>query len=129
MIPIHFIWRLKTAINARRVMINDIRGLTNDASHLPYLIWWPLKPRPSCLVQLAKQCPKMIQQIAVACILCDYDSVYRSLSRVKPHWHLWLAAKRSPNPIYLANLEQRAREIGFDIIQGRRDWNGDTELS
>lgn len=125
--PNDVVWRLKTAINARRVMLNDIRGLTDDEPHLPYLIWWPLKPRQSCLVELAQQCPKMIQQIAIACILCNYESVYRNLSGVKPHWHLWLAAKRSPNPVYLADLEQRAREIGVDITQGRRDWDGKTD--
>ncbi|KAJ6186867.1 hypothetical protein N7519_001775 [Penicillium mononematosum] len=63
---------IQEAINARRVMINDIGTFTEDTPYKPWLIWWPLKPESSALSHLAERCPFMHVQLAIAAIYCDY---------------------------------------------------------
>ncbi|XHG05794.1 hypothetical protein AWENTII_009007 [Aspergillus wentii] len=118
------IWRISTAINARRIMINDITGFNNDTNYLPYLIWWPLKPDRNSLSKLAEDCPKMKEQIAIACIFCDYEWQYRKLDA---NSNMRLAAQNCSNPFYLADVERRAAEQGIDITLGHRDWDGETD--
>lgn len=96
-------------------MINDISGLTNDNPFLPYLIWWLLKPQEQCLLDLAEQCPAMTRQIAIACIFCNYEFTYKRLRNLRPHIHLWAAAKQSPHPFYREDLQKRAAEEGYNL--------------
>ncbi|RJE19722.1 hypothetical protein PHISCL_07935 [Aspergillus sclerotialis] len=117
---------ISEAVNARRVMINDISGLTDESPYLPYMIWWPLRPTKTTLQTLAKQCPRMTHQIAITCVLSDYGRLYRELC-VKPHYHIWLAARRSPNPFYRQDLETRSADLGFDVTYPACHWTGATD--
>ncbi|THD00246.1 hypothetical protein EYZ11_000296 [Aspergillus tanneri] len=67
----------------------------------------------------------MKRQIAIACVFCDYEGLYRSL-QVVPHYHIWLAAKQSPNPFYRQDLETRAIEQGFDVTEKIYSWTGES---
>ncbi|KAA8648337.1 uncharacterized protein ATNIH1004_004222 [Aspergillus tanneri] len=68
----------------------------------------------------------MKHQIAITCVFCDYERLYRNL-QVTPHYHIcWLAAKQSPNPFYLRDLETRAAEQGFDVTKQTYYWSGET---
>jgi hypothetical protein len=114
---------ISEAVNARRIMTNEISGLTGGTEYLPYMIWWPLKPLELTLVMLAQQCPKMTHQIAIACIFCDYEHLYRQL-QPSLHRHLWLAAEQSPNPLYKEDLKKRAAEEGIDLMHVTYHWTG-----
>ncbi|KAJ5518668.1 hypothetical protein N7453_001090 [Penicillium expansum] len=75
---------IRTAINARMIMNNDISGIDDDSDCLPWVIWGPVKPSENTLTDLVRKCPSMGHQIAVTCITCDYESIFRSL---KPPLH------------------------------------------
>lgn len=112
---------IRTAINARRIMSNDISGFADGEPYLPFLIWWPAKPASYSLSTLAKKCPSMKKQIAIACIHCDYEFLYSQLD-VKPSYHIWVAARDSPNPVYRADVEKRAAEKGIDVTNDAYEW-------
>ncbi|KAJ5477734.1 hypothetical protein N7530_003243 [Penicillium desertorum] len=87
---------IRTAINARMIMNNDISGIDDDSDCLPWVIWGPVKPSENTLTDLVRKCPSMGHQIAVTCITCDYESIFRSL---KP--------PPTPNPCLQTDLEPR----------------------
>ncbi|KAJ5726217.1 uncharacterized protein N7483_007574 [Penicillium malachiteum] len=70
---------IRTAINARMIMNNDISGIDDDSDCLPWVIWGPVKPSEKTLTDLVRKCPSMGHQIAITCIICDYESIFRSL--------------------------------------------------
>ncbi|KAJ5404146.1 hypothetical protein N7509_004017, partial [Penicillium cosmopolitanum] len=108
-------FQIQVAINARRVMVNDIATFTDDNPHLPWLIWWPLKPEVDALFTLAKRCPSMHEQIAVTSIYCDYQDLYQDLSAsITPSAGLMEAAKQVGNTFYLEDLKRRSAELGVD---------------
>ncbi|OQD85395.1 hypothetical protein PENANT_c010G02611 [Penicillium antarcticum] len=96
---------IRTAINARMIMNNDISGIDDDSDCLPWVIWGPVKPSANTLADLVRKCPSMGHQVAITCIMCDYGSIFRSL---KPPYtrSLYVAARRSENPFYLQYLEK-----------------------
>ncbi|KAJ5686563.1 hypothetical protein N7536_009182 [Penicillium majusculum] len=100
---------IRTAINARMIMNNDISGVDDDSDCLPWVIWGPVKPSENTLTDLVRKCPSMGHQIAVTCITCDYESIFRSL---KPPYtkSLYVAARRSENPFYRQYLEEIMKE-------------------
>ncbi|KAJ5908622.1 hypothetical protein N7495_001304 [Penicillium taxi] len=100
---------IRTAINARMIMNNDISGINDDSDCLPWVIWGPVKPSENTLADLVRKCPSMGHQVAITCIICDYDSIFRSL---KPPYtrSLYVAARRSENPFYLQYLEEIMKE-------------------
>ncbi|KAJ9491242.1 hypothetical protein VN97_g1980 [Penicillium thymicola] len=100
---------IRTAINARKIMNNDISNLNDDSNCLPWLIWWPVRPHENTLRELASKCPSMRHQIAITAILCDYKSLFRSL-KPPPLESFFEAAKQSRNPFYLKYLEEFVRE-------------------
>ncbi|KAJ6103108.1 hypothetical protein N7486_005535 [Penicillium sp. IBT 16267x] len=105
---------IRTAINARRIMINDISGLTDDPNHRPWMIWWPLKPHHNTLMELAIKCPSMKPQIAITCILSDDQALYEQLNP-RPRPNLLQMAYRSENPFYLEDLKKREAEQGMEF--------------
>jgi hypothetical protein len=104
---------IRTAINARRVMTNDIAGFSNGSKCLPWMIWWPLKPHQNTLRSLASKCSNMLPQIAITCVLCDYQSLYERINPT-PRKSLIEVARRIENPFYLQDLEKRATEQGLE---------------
>ncbi|KAJ5170924.1 uncharacterized protein N7500_003707 [Penicillium coprophilum] len=100
---------IRTAINARKIMNNDISDLDDDSDCLPWLIWWPVRPNENTLRELASKCPSMRHQIAITAILCDYKSLFRSL-KPPPRESFFEAAKQSRNPFYLKYLEEFVKE-------------------
>ncbi|CAG8956744.1 hypothetical protein HYFRA_00012288 [Hymenoscyphus fraxineus] len=107
---------IKTAINARRIMNNDISG-TFESDEIPFCIWWPLLPRSGALEDLAKKCPAMKESIAIACILGDYKYLYPMVMEdIKPSWYLWKAAQHQPEPFYAEDLKKRAASLNINIF-------------
>jgi hypothetical protein len=100
---------IRTAINARMIMNNDISGIDDDSDCLPWVIWGPVKPSENTLGDLVRKCPSMRHQTAITCIICDYESIFRCL---KPPYtkSLYVAARRSENPFYLQYLEEIMKE-------------------
>jgi hypothetical protein len=100
---------IRTAINARMIMNNDISSIDDDSDCLPWVIWWPVKPSANTLADLVRKCPSMGHQVAITCIMCDYGSIFRSLE--PPYTRsLYVAASRSENPFYLQYLEEIMKE-------------------
>lgn len=96
---------VRTAINARKIMNNDISDLDDGSGCLPWLIWWPVRPNENTLGELVSKCPSMRHQIAITAILCDYKSLFRSL-KPPPRESFFEAAKQSRNPFCLKYLEE-----------------------
>ncbi|KAJ5709652.1 hypothetical protein N7493_009943 [Penicillium malachiteum] len=114
---------IRTAINARVVMNNDISGIDDDSDCLPWVIWGPVKPFAITLGDLVRKCPSMGHQVAIACIICDYESIFQSLKPPPYTEPLYVAARRSENPFYLQYLEEimTDRDItppGLSRLQG-----------
>ncbi|KAJ5096801.1 hypothetical protein N7456_007522 [Penicillium angulare] len=105
---------IRAAINARRIMNNDITGI-EDSSCLPWMIWHPLKPQLQTLEELMEKCPSMRRQIEVTSVMCDYEYLFRKLEPY-PVESLMIVAKRSDNPFYLNYLEAKAAESGASIL-------------
>ncbi|KAH8434274.1 uncharacterized protein LDX57_011912 [Aspergillus melleus] len=112
---------IQTAINARRVMINEIGTFTEDTPCKPWLIWHPLKPEAVALYSLSRRCPSMLVQIAIAAIYCDYKNVYDSL-KVRPCIALLFAAEKVGNPFYKQDIERRAAELGITDLWKEGPW-------
>ncbi|KAJ5659900.1 hypothetical protein N7507_006351 [Penicillium longicatenatum] len=55
----------------------------------------------------------MEPQIAITCIICDYQPLYQRISPA-PRESLLEVARRSANPFYLQDLEKRAAEQGVE---------------
>jgi hypothetical protein len=55
----------------------------------------------------------MLPQIAITCILCDYQSIYQRINPT-PCESLLQVARRSENQFYLQDLEKRATEQGLE---------------
>ncbi|PLB50086.1 hypothetical protein P170DRAFT_454714 [Aspergillus steynii IBT 23096] len=112
---------IQTAINARRVMINEIGTFTDDTPCKPWLIWYPLKPESVALCRLATRCPSMHGQIAIAAIYCDYKGLYEWL-RIRPSIGLMEAAEKVGNPFYKQDLERRAAELDITDLWQEGPW-------
>ncbi|KAL4812715.1 hypothetical protein BDW67DRAFT_188398 [Aspergillus spinulosporus] len=108
---------IQAAINARRIMINDVGTVTEDTHCKPWLIWYPLRPDESTLRSLAKRCPSMHTQIAIAAIYCNYQGLYEKLM-LGP----MLAAEKVTNPFYKEDLEKRAAELGIRDLWSTNPW-------
>jgi hypothetical protein len=71
----HFDFDLYAAANARFIMVNELSRITKEPtnSHMPYVIWYPLWPEEVTLRELLLRKPGMRQQVAHACIVCNYQ--------------------------------------------------------
>ncbi|KAI9043087.1 uncharacterized protein KD926_004590 [Aspergillus affinis] len=104
--------KIQTAINARRVMINEIGTFTDDTPCKPWLIWYPLKPEFTALSNLANRCPSMHVQIGIAAMHCGYYGLYKRLN-LRPNIALMYAAEDVRSSHYKEDLESRAAELGI----------------
>ncbi|KAJ5486413.1 hypothetical protein N7530_000713 [Penicillium desertorum] len=83
---------IRTAINPRRIMVNDIAGFSNDSQYLLWMMWWPLKPYKSA-TRLGRQVCIHAPHIALTCVMPDYES--------------------TEAPFYVQDLENRAADQGW----------------
>ncbi|KAL4745167.1 hypothetical protein BDW72DRAFT_208428 [Aspergillus terricola var. indicus] len=75
----------------------------------PWIIWWPLKPAARALQHLAKRCPSIHREIAIAAIYCNYQNLYQSLN-IRPNAGLMEDAEQVGNPFYKQDLEKHAAD-------------------
>lgn len=68
---------IRTAINARRVM--NIAGFSNGSQYLPWMIWWPFEALQEHATRFGRQV-SMLPQIAITCVMSDYEPTYRALN-------------------------------------------------
>ncbi|KAJ5219932.1 hypothetical protein N7468_009136 [Penicillium chermesinum] len=104
---------IRTAITARKIMSNEVGGIEDGSDCLPWMIWWPVMPHYSTCYELAKKCPSMRLQVAITCVLGDYEAIFRQLEP-PPREALFAAAKRSSNPFYLQYLEESAAKTNVE---------------
>ncbi|KAL4801187.1 hypothetical protein BDV18DRAFT_165203 [Aspergillus unguis] len=112
---------IQQAINARRIIINNIGTFTEDTPCKPWIIWWPLKPDERTLTQLARRCPLMHLQIAITAIFYDYEDAYR-LVNFEPNAGLLKVAEQVGNPIYKQDLQKRAEELGIGNLSAHHGY-------
>ncbi|KAJ5212101.1 uncharacterized protein N7498_003747 [Penicillium cinerascens] len=105
--------KIRTAITARKIMSNEVGGLEDSSDCLPWMIWWPVMPHYNTCYELAKKCPSMRLQVAITCVLCDYETIFKHL-KPPPRKALFAAAKRSDNPFYLQYLEECAKKTNIE---------------
>jgi hypothetical protein len=112
--PIH------KAVNARFIMHNLVYRITADTPHeyLPYVIWYPLRPKLQTLEELFHRCPHMRQAIAHASIIMNekqlFDKIAQSGQVSGNEWLSYLCptpqiigeAKDSPDKYYYEHLVQ-----------------------
>lgn len=118
-----YVWDIQRAIMARRLMLNDTSvfedGGWPTGVPMPYIIWWPLRPKDDFLRLLVEKVPEMTRQCLAAAIVCDYHWIYKSLDP-EPSWHLWkVASMFATNPFYREDQERRGREKNVDVEDGR----------
>jgi hypothetical protein len=112
---------LRCAINARRIISDDITCITLDTpeSLVSRRIWWPSVASPKTYVRLAQKRPDMLESCLRACIVADYeaawdeiligasdgpnDSKVARLSEVVES-QIYAEAKDSSNPHYLNDI-------------------------
>jgi hypothetical protein len=95
------------AVNARRTMVNDLSWLTPGIpiEHIPYLFWYPLKPKATTLYEIVRREPRMWLQVAHACIACNYQHLFDLLiKRITPSRALVFEAQNSPSRHYFEQL-------------------------
>ncbi|TQW00739.1 hypothetical protein IF1G_00670 [Cordyceps javanica] len=111
------------AISARRIMSNDCSEFENgwDTSKpMPMLLWWPQKPAPMTLCDLYEAAPPMREAAVVACIMCDYEDFFEKLAHSPPTDTIYLAARTSSNPVYMARVLEQAEQAGVDVVSKYR---------
>ncbi len=126
---------IQRAIHARFLMDDSIQPLLDPAAvpddELPYWIWHPDLPHPRLIEQLARARPAMLPQCVRVCIAANWQALYDTITGLGPADVPWLdeavmgEAKRSPNPHYLRDLEQRVRERGGTAVRscvGPDEW-------
>ncbi|KAJ5661388.1 uncharacterized protein N7477_009004 [Penicillium maclennaniae] len=74
------------AINARRIMSNDIPDLQN-AREIPYCIWYPETASEATYRALVLQYPSLKYQVGRACAVAGYIDLYRELDLL-PEAHI-----------------------------------------
>lgn len=77
---------IRRAINARRIMSDDLTWLTADTPGelLPELIWYPNVANLITYEKLAHRRPSMFEHCLRACIVANYDWIWDDLLRAAP---------------------------------------------
>jgi len=122
--------RIKMAINARFIMSNDLSRISTqtDPLELPYNIWFPQPASSIIYEELVRRRPAMKLQAARACIVADYEEVYKKIDPQHDE-ALVREAKASQNPYYLNDLLQK-KEAGNSTGETYRHydaWKVDTD--
>lgn len=111
----HFSYsRIREAIEARFIMNNDISRSVSGRSELPYLIYYPKVACSTTYALLAIREPRMLHQIARACIVANYQGLFDQLDP-PPDDFLLVEARASFNPHYKEFLEQKAKDYPAEV--------------
>ncbi|KAH6687770.1 hypothetical protein F5X68DRAFT_261127 [Plectosphaerella plurivora] len=126
---------LRRAINARRVMNNDIAHVTarNEAGEwivpddeLPYWIWYPTMPQRGVMPRLAQLRPTMAAVCARACIAANYREDYEAIvdapgmfpdsaMEFEAGLHGW-------GESYAEDIRRRQEALGIQHLAADSDW-------
>jgi hypothetical protein len=108
-------YSIEKAITARYIMNNDLSRIATENVDVPDCIWYPTLAQPSTYKKLVDLKPSMIKTVVQACIVADYEHVYKQLPDFDPDPVLISEAKDSSNPFYLEDLNRRVAEKGIDL--------------
>lgn len=101
------------ALNARSIMSGEIPVLDNE-NDFPYCIWYPDIAPEDTYRKLVQQYPTMKYQVARACAVGGYSSLYNELD-VLPEVHVAEEARESGNmAIYEAIMSKPVRYAAMD---------------
>lgn len=67
------------ALNARAIMSNSVPDMTMTGDDVPYCIWHPNTATEDTYRQLVRRYPDMAYQVARACAVAGYTSLYQEL--------------------------------------------------
>ncbi|OAA59936.1 hypothetical protein ISF_05947 [Cordyceps fumosorosea ARSEF 2679] len=106
---------LAAAVHARRAMLNDLSWLVPalPEEELPYMIWYPLRPRHLTLWEIARREPRMWLAVAHACVACGYRPLFDLLlPRIKATRELRWEAERGADRHFEESLRRVKTEGG-----------------
>lgn len=128
------VW-LRRLIHERFIMNNDLSHITDDTPdvELPLSVHSPDIALASTYAELARRKPQMTAAIARACIVADYEDVYKaldvSLANNSSLDDLVEIAKTSSNPFYLKDLMSRDESHAADESLEHWDYQPSTRPS
>ncbi|KAF6797627.1 hypothetical protein CSOJ01_12872 [Colletotrichum sojae] len=104
-------WKvLRQAFYARCIMSNDLSRIHDvQGEYLPLVFWWPHRPAEDTLRELAWRRSDLMDHVAVACVVANYQDVFDEL-QAEPSRRQWEVACQSPNTHYRKSVERRAAE-------------------
>lgn len=90
---------IRSAINARRIMSNDLSWVKTNNPHLilPEIIWFPAVAAALTYERLAYMEPRMYRACLRACIAANYASTWDDLLLNPPENVSWFESPREPN--------------------------------
>ncbi|KAL4748887.1 hypothetical protein BDW72DRAFT_195330 [Aspergillus terricola var. indicus] len=106
--------RIERAVSVRFIMNNDLSRIFSKPDTAPGCIWYPTLACPDTYRELAKRMPRMAGRVARACIVGNFEHIYRDLPDFKPTRPMMREAMESHNPFFLEDLRRRAVEHGID---------------
>ncbi|KAJ9615590.1 hypothetical protein H2200_001665 [Cladophialophora chaetospira] len=108
--------RIMRAVMARFIMTNDLSRINDrtPAWYLPYTIYYPCLADSDTYKELARRKSAMKEQVARACIIANYRSVFDALD-VEPTDFLLREARDSPYGYYLETLQHKMQERGLAL--------------
>lgn len=106
---------INEAITARFIMNNDLSRVLAKPETAPECIWYPTLAHSATYRELARRVPSMVKTVAWACIVANYEDVYRDLPDFEPDEELMEEAWDSRNGFYFQDLKRRAAERDIRI--------------
>ncbi|CAI0641360.1 unnamed protein product [Colletotrichum noveboracense] len=120
---------IRQAIHARFIMNDDLSRVDRftHGDTLPEFFWWPHCPHEDTLREFAWRRPDMKHQIALACIVGQYQHLFDELiADLKPTQDLLEVAYQCPDKHYRKQVNRcaEARGVEFYSIRGVDGWDG-----
>ncbi|CAG8117220.1 unnamed protein product [Penicillium salamii] len=108
---------IRRAINARRIMSNDLSWVTADIppSLLPEMIWFPAVATALTYSKLPYMEPRMYRACLRACIAANYASTWDDLLLAPPENVFWFQSPRRPDEPEDPKLWRISRIIAGDF--------------
>ncbi|KAL4811086.1 hypothetical protein BDV18DRAFT_5120 [Aspergillus unguis] len=108
---------IRRAINARRIMSNDISWVTPDTEALPRMIYHPDFAKATIYETLARIEPRMYRSCLQACIAAGYDEAWDRLILDPPEEIEYLKPPRQPHEPEDLKLLRISRIVGSDGVE------------